>query len=143
MVLAFSNENANIQSENGLLLDQLIRINYQGELDSESVIQNVNVSTIEVLNSDPTNTTPIVSEPPLDETIVPTIVPTPTPSPTPSIDPITARAQQILNDMTIEEKVGQMFIARCPEDQAAQQVYQYPIGGYILIGRDFTNKTYD
>lgn len=44
-------------------------------------------------------------------------------------------------DMTIEEKVGQMFIARCPKENAAALVSQYHLGGYILFSRDFENKT--
>ena len=43
--------------------------------------------------------------------------------------------------MTLEEKVGQMFIARCPETDAASKVTQYHLGGYILFARDFTGKT--
>lgn len=44
-------------------------------------------------------------------------------------------------DMSIEEKVGQMFIARCPKENAAALVSQYHLGGYILFSRDFENKT--
>ena len=36
-----------------------------------------------------------------------------------------------------------MFIARCPETNATDDVNQYHVGGYILFGRDFQNKTYD
>ena len=56
-------------------------------------------------------------------------------------DPIAARAQEILDGMTLEEKVGQMFIARCPETDAAQLAADYHLGGYILFGRDFKDKT--
>ena len=56
-------------------------------------------------------------------------------------DPIAARAQELLDSMTLEEKVGQMFIARCPETDAAQLAADYHLGGYILFGRDFKDKT--
>lgn len=56
-------------------------------------------------------------------------------------DPIAARAQELLDGMTLEEKVGQMFIARCPETDAAQLAADYHLGGYILFGRDFKDKT--
>ena len=56
-------------------------------------------------------------------------------------DPIAAKAQEILDGMTLEEKVGQMFIARCPETDAAQLAADYHLGGYILFGRDFKDKT--
>ena len=44
--------------------------------------------------------------------------------------------------MTIEEKVGQLFLARCPTTAAAvTDVQTYHLGGYILFGRDFKNST--
>lgn len=51
------------------------------------------------------------------------------------------RARKILDSMTLEEKVGQMFIARCPESNAKQLADEYHLGGYILFARDFKNKT--
>ena len=56
-------------------------------------------------------------------------------------DPVEQRAEELLAGMTLEEKVGQMFIARCPETDAASKVTQYHLGGYILFARDFTGKT--
>lgn len=58
-------------------------------------------------------------------------------------DPVLQQAEEILGKMTLEEKVGQMFIARCPEADAAAKVTEYHLGGYILFGRDFTGKTRD
>ena len=43
--------------------------------------------------------------------------------------------------MTINEKVGQMFIVRVPTENAVEDVNAYHIGGYIMFGRDFTGKT--
>lgn len=54
---------------------------------------------------------------------------------------IVARAQEILDSMTLEEKIGQMFFVRCPEENANEIVTQYHIGGYILFARDFQDKT--
>lgn len=51
------------------------------------------------------------------------------------------RAQEILNTMTLEEKVGQMFICRCPSSNAVSDVATYHLGGYILFTRDFQNQT--
>lgn len=56
-------------------------------------------------------------------------------------DSTVQKAKDILNKMSIEEKVGQMFIARCPEENAAQKVKEYHVVGYILFGRDFLGKT--
>ena len=57
------------------------------------------------------------------------------------VDLVEQRAEELLAGMTLEEKVGQMFIARCPETDAASKVTQYHLGGYILFARDFTGKT--
>jgi beta-N-acetylhexosaminidase len=47
----------------------------------------------------------------------------------------------LLNSLTLEEKVGQLFFARCPSSGAAQDVKAYHLGGYLLFGRDFKNLT--
>lgn len=65
-----------------------------------------------------------------------TTISTDTPNPVPSNSP-----RAILERMSLEEKVGQMFIARCPEAYAAQLAADYHLGGYILFARDFQNKT--
>ncbi len=51
------------------------------------------------------------------------------------------RAAEMVKDMTLEEKVGQMFIARCPQSNAAKLVEKYKVGGYILFADDFKEKT--
>ncbi len=50
-------------------------------------------------------------------------------------------AEKLLSEMSLEEKVGQMFIARCPKEDAAKKAADYNLGGYILFGRDFKDKT--
>lgn len=47
----------------------------------------------------------------------------------------------LLDAMTLEQKVGQMFLARCPEEAAPELAAQYHLGGYILFGRDFDGRT--
>ena len=54
-------------------------------------------------------------------------------------DPVEA----LLASMGPEEKVGQLFLARCPEENAAVLAEQYHLGGYILFGRDFEDQTPD
>ena len=49
--------------------------------------------------------------------------------------------QELVSAMSVEEKVGQMFFVRCPETDQAAKVSQYKLGGYILFGRDFKDKT--
>lgn len=45
--------------------------------------------------------------------------------------------------MTIEEKVGQLFLARYPGEIAVSDSQTYHIGGYLLFGADFENETAD
>lgn len=50
-------------------------------------------------------------------------------------------AKEIMASMSLEEKIGQMFIVRCPSENALQKVKQYHFGGYILFAKDFMNKS--
>ena len=49
----------------------------------------------------------------------------------------------LLNAMTVEEKVGQLFLARCDEAAALTDIGTYHLGGYILFGQDFDGETPD
>ena len=45
--------------------------------------------------------------------------------------------ERLLAAMTLEEKVGQMFLVRCPESGGAEAVSDWQFGGYVLFDRDF------
>ena len=47
------------------------------------------------------------------------------------------RLQTLLDSMTLEEKVGQLFFVRCPETNAVEDISTYHLGGYLLFGRDY------
>ena len=48
----------------------------------------------------------------------------------------------MIENMTTEELVGQMFLARCPSDESAvTDIETYHLGGYVLFGRDFEDQT--
>ena len=47
------------------------------------------------------------------------------------------RLQGLLDSMTLEEKVGQLFFVRCPEENAVEDISTYHLGGYLLFGRDY------
>lgn len=68
--------------------------------------------------------------------------PEPEPEPEPE-DPVLEQAREILAQMTTQEKVGQLFLARCPDRDAAALAEEYRLGGYVLFGRDFKDKTPD
>ena len=58
-------------------------------------------------------------------------------------DPRQEAIDEILAAMTLEEKVGQMFFVRCPAEGAVEDILTYHLGGYLLFGRDFKDKTAD
>lgn len=51
--------------------------------------------------------------------------------------------EELLCTMTTEEKVGQLFLARCDEKTALQDIQTYHLGGFILFGRDFEEENPD
>lgn len=52
-------------------------------------------------------------------------------------DPIEA----LLESMTIEERVGQLFLARCEDSTAVEDIVNYHLGGFVLFGGDFNGQT--
>ena len=67
------------------------------------------------------------------ETEAPTTQATQPPDPVPGL----------LEAMTTEEKVGQLFLARCPDENALEDIEAYHLGGYILFWKDFDGQTPD
>lgn len=50
-------------------------------------------------------------------------------------------ASIILNNMTIESKIGQMFLARCPDADNLDLYLSMKPGGFIMFGKDFSGKS--
>lgn len=55
------------------------------------------------------------------------------------VDPV----RQMISDMSLEQRVGQLFLARYNADTAAADIRQYHLGGLVLFGSDFENQTPD
>lgn len=51
------------------------------------------------------------------------------------------KAREILEDMTLEEKVGQLFFVRHKTETALNDLKTYHLGGLIFFGVDFENQT--
>ncbi|MCI2058424.1 MAG: beta-hexosaminidase [Oscillibacter sp.] len=51
------------------------------------------------------------------------------------------RAEALLASLTPEQRVGQLFFARCPASGAAEDAAAYHLGGFVLFGRDFKDLT--
>ena len=64
-----------------------------------------------------------------------TTLPTQTQAPDP--------AQLLLEQMSTEEKVGQLFLARCDSATALDDIRQYHLGGLVLFSQDFSQQTPD
>lgn len=81
--------------------------------------------------SEPTLPTPMTeaTQPDPTETTVPATTTPP--------DPI----QELLDSMTIEERVGQLFLARCNAESALTDIQAYHLGGFVLFGEDFEGQT--
>lgn len=48
-----------------------------------------------------------------------------------------------LKKLSLEEKIGQIFLVRVPENNKISDLKKYQFGGYLLFTRDFTGKTKD
>ena len=59
----------------------------------------------------------------------------------PTEAPQAVQLDKIISGMTLEEKVGQLFYVRCPDEGATQWITDYHLGGFVLFGRDFAEKT--
>ena len=51
------------------------------------------------------------------------------------------KAYEKMRTMSLDEKIGQMFYARCPDYDAVGFAQRYHLGGYVLFGRDFSDKS--
>ncbi len=69
---------------------------------------------------------------PAPTTPAPTTPAPTTPPPTEPPDPV----QEQLDAMTVEEKVGQLFLARCDSATALRDIETYHLGGFVLFAPD-------
>lgn len=63
--------------------------------------------------------------------------PEPEPEPLPPPDPVEEKVASLLEQMSVEEKVGQLFFVRCPASGAAEDIARWHFGGVILFTRDY------
>ena len=86
-------------------------------------------------NTDTQPTTTEISTAATVETTQEPTVPETT-EPTFPLDPL----ELCLQEMTLEQKVGQLFLARHPATGGMEDVSTYHLGGYIFFAEDFANK---
>ncbi len=80
--------------------------------------------------------TPVTTPDVMDGTTV-----SPTPSAADTDTDTRSAGEKYVDNMTIEECIGQMFFARCPASGAISEIEKYHPGGYILFARDFEKQT--
>lgn len=66
-------------------------------------------------------------------------LPAETPPPTEAPDPI----RELISSMSLQERVGQLFLARCEDSAALADIDAYHLGGFVLFGPDFQGQTPD
>lgn len=65
----------------------------------------------------------------------------PQPAPSTEEPPETDGIAALIGTMTLEEKVGQMFLVACDAERAATDVAEYHLGGLVLFAPDFADRT--
>lgn len=50
-------------------------------------------------------------------------------------------AERLIGELTLEQKVGQLLLARHPQSDSKAVMEQYQLGGYTLYSEDIKNKT--
>lgn len=51
------------------------------------------------------------------------------------------KAEEKLKSLSLEEKIGQIFLVRYPEKNQVEELEKYKFGGYLLFEKDFKNKS--
>ena len=97
-------------------INENIKIKYNKKLSNLIPIQNINIKSIKSIQN-----FKIINDSMFNNYLV--------------------QAEQIVNNMTTEEKVGQLLLARIPISNDLKTITDYHIGGYILFERDIKNKT--
>ena len=85
---------------------------------------------------------PQPTEPVTEPTTIPVTVPPTEPPTEPPTDPPDLIAEAV-EAMTMEEKVGQLFLARYDSVNALEHTQTYHLGGWLLFAPDFEGETPD
>ncbi|MDD6658908.1 MAG: glycoside hydrolase family 3 N-terminal domain-containing protein [Eubacteriales bacterium] len=56
-------------------------------------------------------------------------------------NPVESQAREMVKNMTLYEKVGQMLLYYIPKEEPLKKMARWQFGGYILFSRNFENST--
>lgn len=112
-------------SKDNIVLDNIslannIVISYEGSLDSSQDIQDITIKEIKPLSLE---SLPASWQ---DEGL---------------FKDYYDQAYQKLKTLSLDEKIGQLFLVRVPESNQTEALTNYHLGGYILFGRDTKGQT--
>ena len=86
-------------------------------------------------------TTASTTKPPTTTTAITTTTAAPPPAADGLFSAYWNRAEQAMRRMSTAEKVGQIFLVRCPASNAVGLIRSYKPGGLVLFARDFDGKS--
>ena len=75
------------------------------------------------------------------ETTAPASAVTSAPTEAPETVPQRDAIDRMIDGMSLEQRVGQLFLARCNQDTVLTDLPQYHLGGLVLFGEDFEGQT--
>lgn len=100
---------------------------------SKSGVQNIS-PTLSATDHEADN---LIPSPSVTPTFTPLVTPTATPAPIAAAE---SRARDLMQGMTLDEKVGQLFFVRLRKSEALEDIHKYHLGGYILFSDDFRDE---
>ena len=131
MVIKKAEKNMMIQDNNNViyflkLADEvqagdIVKIEYEGNLNKKN--QDIQVKNYKVINVDKEKIPSVY----LDNGI---------------FKDYYRKAYQKLQDMTLDEKIGQILLVRFPDKDGINVLKEHQFGGYVFYAKDFENKSY-
>ena len=117
IIYTFDNSFLNVNLGDNIIIE------YTGLLDKNSDIQNIEIVNYSVSETINTSSIPASYQ---DNGIFSTYY---------------VMAYNKLQELTLDEKIGQLILARYPDESLLEDLEKYKLGGYIFFEKDFQNKT--
>ena len=106
----------------GLEVGENIKLEYKGNLNQESLLQENEVVGYKLINNEKSEIPSTWN----DEGL---------------FSKFYKYAYDTLKDMSLDEKIGQILLVRVPESKQIEDLKKYNFGGYLLFQRDFDGKS--
>ncbi len=96
-----------------------LKIKYQGNLDKNKTTQNIEIIKYEIIEDN-------IKANSYEDKLFSSYY---------------EKASITLEKLSLEEKIGQLILARYNEESAIEDIKKYHLGGFVLFEKDFKNKT--